>query len=254
VVGFFRTPIFLVLLFGSCVRSQAIPCGALVCPEDDLCANGNRCVARSLVAACSGLAEGVTCTLSDLGNGTCQGGLCITGTCGNGKVDGNEACDGKDLGGKTCMDFGSTFAAGLACAADCSFDLSGCNGVCGDGKKGAAEECDGNDFGGKTCTDLSPPGTMNKFYRGGAPTCTVDCKINVGTCTGGYCGDGVIHFGEDCDGSDFGGATCASLLHPGATTPLVCDQTTCTFTDDSCSCGVNGPCAAGKNCVNNVCQ
>lgn len=252
-VGFARTPFAVVLLFGACVRSQAVPCGDLVCPEDSVCAKGN-CVSGSLATACSGKAEGASCTLSELGTGTCQAGLCITGLCGDGTVNGIEACDGRDLGGKTCVDFGSTDAAGLACTSDCSFDKSGCKGYCGDGHKGTEEQCDGTDFGGKTCTDFSPPGTTNKFYRGGAPTCTIDCKVNVSGCTGGWCGDGHKQFGEDCDGSDFGQppATCMTLGHPGAATPPACDPMTCTFTEDTCSCGLNGICpAATPTCVNN---
>jgi hypothetical protein len=262
VVGSTRTPIFssvlpLLLLFSACVKSQAIQCGDLVCPVDAICTRSGTCVSGSLATACSGRAEGAKCTLGELGEGTCQGGLCIIGSCGDGVVNGVEACDGRDLAGKTCADFGSSDAAGLACAADCTFDKSRCNGICGDGRKGSEEECDGNDFGGKTCTDFSPPGNTHKYYRGGAPTCTFECKLNLITCTGGWCGDGKIQFGEGCDGSDLGTAmngmpnSCAVLGHPGPTTALACDPLTCTFTEDSCSCGINGVCpATTPNCVN----
>jgi hypothetical protein len=251
--GLARTSIVLGLLLGACVKSQASQCGDLLCPEGSICARGTSCVSGSLVTACGGRPEGATCTLSELGNGTCQSGLCIIGRCGDGQVNGIEACDGADLGGKTCVDFGSTDVAGLACTADCSFDKSGCKSYCGDGHKGTEEPCDGDDFGGKTCTDFSPPGTTNKFYRGGAPTCTIDCTVNVSSCTGGWCGDGVKQFGEDCDGTDFGKppATCMSLGHPGAATPPACDAKACTFTEDTCSCGLNGICpAATPTCVN----
>jgi hypothetical protein len=244
----------LLLLFGACVKSQATECGDLLCPEGSVCSNGTLCVSSSLATACSGLADGAVCSLSELGNGTCQHGLCITGRCGDGKVNGIEACDGTDLGGRTCLDFGSTVAAGLACTADCSFDKSGCKGICGDGIRATDEQCDGTDFGGKTCTDFSPPGTTIKFYAGGAPTCTIDCMVNVSSCTGGWCGDGIKQAGEDCDGTDFGTpppATCASLGHPGPTTPPTCDVATCKLAAVPCSCGLNGVCpAATPTCVN----
>jgi hypothetical protein len=262
VVGFARTPIacslFLGLLLGACVKSRTFECGELSCPEGSICAdraNGGSCVSAALATACSGKADGEVCALSELGNGRCQSGLCITGTCGDGKKTGGEDCDGADLGGKTCIDYHATDAAGLACTADCTIDVSGCTGACGDGHKGTAEECDGDDFGGQTCTDFSPPGTTNKFYRGGALLCTQDCKVNLANCIGGWCGDGTKQFFEDCDRADFAGATCASLGHPGAATavtPLACDLTTCTFTEDSCSCGLDGLCPpATPTCVNN---
>jgi hypothetical protein len=47
--------------------------------------------------------------------------------CGDGELGGDEACDGAELGGKTCVDVEDGFVGGeLACAADCTFDVSGC--------------------------------------------------------------------------------------------------------------------------------
>ncbi len=48
--------------------------------------------------------------------------------CGNGHIDGNESCDGADLGGKTCADVTSGFAqtGTLACNADCTLDTTDC--------------------------------------------------------------------------------------------------------------------------------
>lgn len=46
-------------------------------------------------------------------------------SCGDGMRGAGEACDGLDLGGQSCVDFG--FPGGvLACAADCSIDTSSC--------------------------------------------------------------------------------------------------------------------------------
>jgi hypothetical protein len=247
-----RTQVFLVLLFGACVRSQAVPCGDLLCPEGSVCTKGSVCVAGALATACAGRADGEVCALSELGNGTCQDSLCIVGKCGDGMVNGIEACDTADLGGKTCADFGSIYASGLACTSDCSFDKSGCKAICGDGHKDPEEECDDYDFGGKTCTDLSPPGTTTRFYPGGVPTCTNECKINVSSCSGGYCGNFMKEFVEDCDGDVDPQVTCTSLGHPGDATPPTCDVTTCTFAEDTCSCGPNGICpAATPRCVKN---
>lgn len=47
--------------------------------------------------------------------------------CGNAMVDDGEDCDGTDLGGKACGDVDPALPLGaLACAADCTFDASGC--------------------------------------------------------------------------------------------------------------------------------
>jgi hypothetical protein len=49
-----------------------------------------------------------------------------SGKCGNGYQEGSEACDGADLNGKTCSDFG--FPEGtLICKSGCNgFNTSGC--------------------------------------------------------------------------------------------------------------------------------
>ena len=54
-------------------------------------------------------------------------------SCGNGFIEGNEVCDGDDLGGETCESQG--YDAGvLACLSDCSgFDTSSCVGTDSDG-------------------------------------------------------------------------------------------------------------------------
>lgn len=57
--------------------------------------------------------------------------LC-TGGCGNGTREGSEACDGSDLNGQNCLGLGYDDTPGLACNADCGFDVSGCtnSGAC----------------------------------------------------------------------------------------------------------------------------
>jgi hypothetical protein len=229
----------LALALAGCVRSEATTCGDKVCPATLACARG-QCVDKAVVTACGKAADGAGCTVSDIGAGTCQAGLCIIGRCGDGKVDLFEACDGKELGGKTCLDFGSTDKAGLACAADCSFDTSKCTAFCGDGKKASSEQCDGKDFGKQTC--------ITEGYYGGTLACTQDCMLNTAGCTG-KCGDGVRNgFNEECDGADFGGMTCAKLGYLGAVTPLMCTAT-CSFDPASCACGIDLCTKTTQTCV-----
>ena len=83
----------------------------------------------------------------NLTNGNCNDGLdndcdgvndtaggdtgCVaTPVCGNNIREGEEFCDGTDLGGKTCTDFPDYPGGTLACLADCSgYDTSGCEGT-----------------------------------------------------------------------------------------------------------------------------
>jgi hypothetical protein len=47
--------------------------------------------------------------------------------CGDGNIDDQEVCDGDQLGGKKCTDFGTMYGGGtLMCFDNCTFDTSGC--------------------------------------------------------------------------------------------------------------------------------
>jgi hypothetical protein len=100
-----------------------------------------------------------------------------TPVCGDGVLEGDEVCDGDDLGGLTCellqLDGGM-----LGCLRDClSFDLTGCEGVsqCGNLILEGNEACDGVNLGGHTCLEL--PG-----FGGGTLQCD-ECMLNTTGCT-----------------------------------------------------------------------
>jgi cysteine-rich repeat protein len=98
--------------------------------------------------------------------------------CGNGTIDSGEACDGANLGGKTCKTvLGNSNAIGTLKCTSCSLDASACSipPYCGDGKLDAGEECDdGNNSNGP-----SPRGD------GCTSTCQVACRY--GTKFGTHC-------------------------------------------------------------------
>lgn len=49
------------------------------------------------------------------------------GDCGNDMIDGEEQCDGEELGGAACADVNPAYTGGtLACGASCTFDASAC--------------------------------------------------------------------------------------------------------------------------------
>jgi hypothetical protein len=127
--------------------------------------------------------------------------------CGDGVKQGDEECDGNDLGGVNCSDF--NFEEGtLVCANDCTLFTNACS-TCGDGQLAATEECDGNNFGGLTCTDLG--------FDGGTLDCSQDCSqvIESGCMQAPNCGNGQLDVGEACDGGNLNGQTCASLGYDG---------------------------------------
>ncbi len=123
--------------------------------------------------------------------------------CGDGLIRGDEQCDGQNISGKDCADFGYDGGV-LACGDDCRYDFSGCIGdvLCGDEQRNGEEECDGVDLGGASCLSLG--------YHGGELACTDDCKRDLSSCLSyGRCGDGEIQVGEElCDGENLGSETC----------------------------------------------
>ncbi len=165
----------------------------------------------------------------------CQG----TSTCGNGVKDPREACDGSDFGGTTCTSLGY-YGGQIACRPDCTVDLSDCqaHGRCGDGElQEAYEECDPNapDRGNSLCVD--------RFQDPGYVDCSSDCRVTAWHCA--CCGDGVKGPGEECDGDDLGGATCASLGYLGG--QLLC-RPNCTYDTSGCNVCGNGILEEGEVC------
>lgn len=105
--------------------------------------------------------------------------------CGNNVKESGEDCDGQDLSGYDCRDFGYSEINNLYCE-NCEFKNSECNNICGDGHLEPNEECDdGNINSGDGCSN----------------TCVIE-----------FCGDGKFNNYENeiCDTSDFGQKTCLS--------------------------------------------
>lgn len=156
--------------------------------------------------------------------------------CGNGLGEPGEACDGMDLKGATCQDYGFDDGV-LGCDVDCTLFDGGCY-HCGDGVKSMAEACDGGDLGGKTCA--------SEGFGGGTLKCGADCKtVDTSACTPlASCGNGVKEGGEQCDGGQLGGQTCVGLGYDQGT--LLCSAS-CTF--DTANCTVLDCAGQGEFCV-----
>ncbi len=95
---------------------------------------GEQTGATSTTSGDGETSTGTTVGVSDSSSDTGSSSTGATGVCGDGVVDGDEACDGADLGGKTCADLGFQFGA-LGCTPDCAHSTAKCtnSAACGDG-------------------------------------------------------------------------------------------------------------------------
>jgi len=137
--------------------------------------------------------------------------------------------NGTNLNGHTCQTQGF-FTGDLACNANCTLDTSDCTD-CGNGTVDPGEECDSTDLDDKQCNDLPSPNTPFNLNPGGTLACNSSCSFDTAGCT--YCGDGARNDGEECEGTDLGGADCDSAT--GGTKPsgtLSCFST-CTYNTGS---------------------
>ena len=113
---------------------------------------------------------------------------------GNVVIDGDEVCDGTNIGTTTCSDVPPFDSGTLTCdASSCgTYDTSGC-GQCGNLVLDGDEVCDGTDTGIATCESL--------FYDSGTLSCDATCaNFNVDGC--GTCGNVLIDGDEVCDGTN----------------------------------------------------
>ncbi len=194
---------------------------------DGLSMQGNTCATFGYTAGSLSCTEGCELDLSG-----------CTSQCGNGILETGEACDDGDTEPDDGCDAQCTVEAGWSCD---DTSPSVCVFSCGDGVVAGSETCDGTNFEGKTC--------LTESFYGGEMACTDTCAIDDSACVAtGRCGDDLIQaaFGEDCDGTTLGGATCASLGYTSG--ELACDAA-CVFDLTACvsECG-NGQLEVGEDC------
>lgn len=195
---------------------------------------------------------------------------CKKTLCGNGTIDSGEQCDSSNLNGQTCTSQGFSGGT-LGCTNSCGFDTSGCTSTTSAKPVvNITSPADQSTIaaGGNVPISASATAygsTINKvyFYDNGtylgssasAPynytlnnvssgAHTLSCEvvdmqgrwgstaaINVTAKSTNTCGNGNIDTGEQCDGSNLNGQSCASQGYTGGS--LGCTST-CTFDASGC--------------------
>jgi cysteine-rich repeat protein len=194
-------------------------CGDGVVGASEVCEIGQ---SGGTGTSCSA-ADGTAGTKSQICNTTCNGfvdnpaAVCVAASCGNGVVDSTETCDDGSLNG--------TYGY---CGSTCTYDSAF---YCGDGELAGGESCDcGNSSstltsssraygaGSGTCAAIN--GTYNSSPNA---SCSWDCRAPAG-----YCGNGTVESGEQCDGADdtYSGKLCsAGKIGEKCTTDSDCGKT-----------------------------
>jgi hypothetical protein len=128
--------------------------------------------------------------------------------------------------------------------------------ICGDGMVNTEfESCDDTDLNGLSCESLD--------FDGGELGCNDDCTYDLDMCMGEIpCGNDEIDKGEECDGENFNGETCETVLddrrYEGQ---LLCFPGKCTFLTSQCclsegsACDLLAPdpnCCEGTTCTLDV--
>ena len=172
--------------------------------------------------------------------------------CGNGVVDEKEACDGRDLNMNTCASVvGAGSTGNLACLSNCSgFDISQCTApaTCGNGVIEIGEKCDGTRLNDQTCATIKGPGSTGTL----ACNRTCDDFVTTGCTDSTTCGNGIVETGEECDGVDIQGATCANKVGAGSVGTVLCGNNCKYFNLSGCSAA--STCGNGNLDLGEVCE
>ena len=275
-----------------CTSQCGIDSSGCVCQSKPICGDGKidageECDGNNLGGAtCSAVGKcgKPTCKQCKIDMNSCT----ACNTCGDGKIDAGEECDGDNFGGATC---GAMGKCGKPTCNKCKISLSSCTAcsTCGNGKVDPGEECDGSDDClpdctkivsaqgkcgdnvislGETCdknnfgyyTSMDPKKFCELFGVANSSStkivCSDKCQIDLAKSCPPIpktCGNGKLDPGEFCDGKLIAnGYTCQSILGPGSTGTLKCDET-CLHTDKS-GCSAPSTCGDGKKNGNENCD
>ncbi len=170
-----------------------------------------------------------------------KGSFTVITSCNKDNVkDVTEECDGTDLGGLTCLDFG--YIGGTLRCDHCTYDFNSCRGVvCNRNNiKETGEECDGTDLVGRNCQFFG--------FKGGNLSCNSACLFDTSGCGISMCGNNVVDLGEECDGTNLGARSCQDYGYVNGF--LLCEND-CSYDYSNCLnrvCDNNGAAESGEPC------
>lgn len=227
-------------ILNGCEKEASFTCGNGIVEPGEMCdglrLNDQTCA--TIVGA--GSTGALTCRPDCLGFDT--SGCSAATTCGNRIIDGSDVCDGPDIGSATCASIVGEGSTGfIACQTNCQdYDTSNCTKptTCGNNTIDAGEICDGTSLNNATCASVVGIGSS------GTLKCADNCyDFDRSGCTAAaVCGNGIRETGENCDGNDFNGQTCESLVGVGSRGNLICNG--CTISTENCS--------AASSCGNGI--
>jgi hypothetical protein len=169
-------------------------------------------------------------------NKSCNGyDLSACSKCGDLVLEGNEACEANDHGGRTCESLG--FIGGTLACDDCRLITNGCTTRCGDGLAQGYEVCDAPDLKGRTCESGG--------YDSGTLGCQANCiQFDYSGCRS-TCGNGVTGPREVCDGTDVNGSCRQEGFDGGR---IACNATCSGYDTTACTTCGNGLLEPGEVC------
>ncbi len=196
--------------------------------------------------------EGLSCTASCGSSGTtsCDEGMSSCTPPAESCNGADDDCDGTVDDGFACVP-GTTGSCSTGCGStgtreclgDCTFDscvppAEVCNGV--------DDDCDGACDDGFACCEGSTRDCTALGFFTGTAVCQAGCGgYDTSGCTN--CGDGSVDAGEECDGTDLGGASCTTIGMGFGSGTLACGAG-CRYDTTGCSLCGNGSVDAGEEC------
>lgn len=176
--------------------------------------------------------------------------------CPDGDLDPGEECDGTRFrDGKTCKDVGFGDSASIICnLLSCTYDTSLCDKSptptgCGDGTLGDDEQCDGSSLRTSQCAEFD-----GRYVSGSLGCNEGSCTYDTSACEEepvepeGFCGDGQLDPGEQCDESELRLSDCPAVDSRFDGGTLGCNPGDCTYDTSNCrGCG-DGILEDDENC------